>query len=245
MERLSLNLIHGSIYNIIKFYILNSGTIDYEKSKKKFQDNFNLLDNSAIFLRITNQNLDSDFVENYKKNHLQIEKDREEKNKIINEVKKLEKKINNIIISYDYESNKSSKILGLDSSLLIGQEVKTIFLNDEINIKSLENLKKFHTVLLSNHGRYIDKPNEKNFNIKTGHMFQYYELSDLLLSEINKLISKFQEYENNINEKEKFKQSIYSILDKIINDLNSLTTLNDELLKSIINDVDVFLGDKK
>jgi len=245
MNNLNPNLINGGIYHIVEFFMLNSESIDFEKSQEEFKNKFYLLDNSAIFLRIMNKNLENEFLEKYKKIHTQIGKDREEENNIINEIKNLEKKINDILDLDNDESDNSPKVLGLNSLLLMGQEVKTIFLNDEVNIKSLESFKEFHTALLSNHGRYLGKPNEKNMKVKSGYMFQYYKLTDLLLSKTNKLILKVQEYEDNAKIKEELRQNLYSISNKIVSDLDNLTDLDNELLKNIIEDVNNFIGNTK
>jgi hypothetical protein len=220
--------------------MLNSESIDFKKSQEEFKEKFDLLDNSAIFLRIMNKNLENEFLEKYIKIHTQIGKDIEEENNIINEIRKLEKKINDILVL-----DNSPKELGLNSLSLMGQKVKTNFLDDQVTMKSLESLANFNTVLLSNHGRYTGKPNEKNLKIKSGYMFQYYKLSDLLLSKTNKLISKVQEYKDNAKKKEELRQNIYPISSKIVSDLDNLIHLNNELLKNIIEDVNNFIGNTK
>lgn len=241
MEQLNIHLINGSIFNIIKFYILNKDNINIKKQQQKFKDNYTLLDNVAIFLRILDKNIlniSDDYINNFKKleNIVSIGNDN------ILKISNFEQKINKIL------EKDNPKMSGWDLDIyLMKIPVKSIFLINQKNSTeklkdNLEELEIFHKNLLSNYGKYNGDFNQDNLKIKSGFMFQYFELSDLLLDTTTILIRNINDYQEYQKNQDNYSQELYKIANNTVYDIQKLCSLDNELLKIIIDDVNKFIG---
>jgi len=240
MEQLSIHLINGSIFNIIKFYILNKDNIKIKEKQEIFKDNYSLLDNVAIFLRILDkniQNISDDYINNYK----QLEDIVLVGNKNILKISNFEQDINKIL-----EKN-NPKIDGWNLDIYIMKiPVKSIFLTNQKSCieelkNNLEELEIFHKHLLSNYGKYNGSFNQDNLKIKSGFMFKYFELSDLLLDTTTILISNINDYKEYQKIQDNHNQELYKIANNIVYDIGKLCSLDNELLKIIIDDINKFI----
>ena len=239
MVELNIHLINGSISNIIKFYILNKDNINIKEKQEIFKDNDSLLDNVAIFLRNLDKkilNISDDYINNYK----QLEKIILVRNENIQKISELERDINEIL------KNSNPKIAGWDLDVdIIKTSVKSTFLmnqtSDVEKLKdNLEELEVFHKNLLSNYGKYNGSVNQYNLIIKSGSMFEYFELSDSLLNTTTKLISDIDDYQKY----QEIQPNLSKIADNIVSDIEKLCSLDNKRLKIIIKHVNKFIGNE-
>jgi hypothetical protein len=240
VEHLSINLIEGSISDIVKFYILKKDNINIKEKQEIFKDDNFLLDDAAIFLRILDKNI-LNISDNYINNYKQLEKIlsviKENIPKIIN----FEEGINKILEEY------SPKLFDSDlDSGFIKMSIKPInFVKQEYSAEklkdNLEKLKIFYKKLLSKNGRLNGGIGQNNLKIKLGFMFEYFELSDSLLNITTKTIS-------DINDYQKYQEIQVNYISKIpyniVSDIEKLYPLNNEQLEKFIKHVNEFIGNE-
>jgi hypothetical protein len=244
MGELNIHLINGSIFNIIKYYILNKDNIKIKEKQEIFKNNCSLLDKVAIFIRILDKNI-LNILDDYINNDKQLVGLEDIINENIQRIGELERDINKIL------EKSNPKIDGWDLDIYIMKiPVKSIFLINQKNSteklkNNLEELEIFHKNLLSNYGKYNGSFNQDNLKIKSGSMFEYFELSDSLLNTTRKLISNIDDYQKYHKNQDNYNKELYNIANTTVYDIGKLCYLDNKLLEVIIDDVNKFIGNEE
>lgn len=243
-EKISINLM-GIFINAIKHYIQNKDDIDIniDSNIEKYKNSTDLLDNTAIFLRILNRHLTDFDIGKYLEDLEKYESIQVEGNQNIAKLIDNEKKVISLLEEYKVNT------LGFDLGIkLFKIPIKKEFLNNIGNLNELEKssieLQEFHKNLLNNYGKLNGNMHKNNLMVKKGKMFEYFKLSDSLLENTNILIKYIDDYPRLYKNIENYNNAFSEISKKVIIDISQLCKLDNDLLQKIEKDVSTFFNIK-
>ena len=254
MNELSIYHFGESIVKIIKNIIEKGESIDLNDLRRKFEDNNDLLDNIdnidnidnvAIFLRILKSHLVKFDIKQYLKDYnscVQIEL--EYKNNL-EKLKNLENQINDLL--EEFQDDLGSFSLGFKPMRMSVKEkfLKKMYFCKEDELKEqIHKLENFYRNLLDNYGRLNTDMDQYNLRVKKGKMFEYFELSELLLNTIPIVRTKIKESKSYKKIIEMHEKKLYKISNQVITDLNKLFVVNNQNLEILIKDTNIFLDIK-
>lgn len=239
-QQISINLIN-IFTNVIKYYIQNKNKINLDNNIEKYKENADLLDNTAIFLRILDKHL-SDFNTHQYLNDLKKYKSIKIYGNVnIKELIDNETKIINLL--EEYKVNISGFDLGIK---LFKIPIKKEFLNNIDNLneleKSLIELQEFHKNLVNNYGKFNCNMHQNNLIVKKGKMFEYFKLSDSLLENTTIVLKDINDYSKLNKDIANHNNAFNEISKKVIIDISELCDLGNDLLQKIEKDISIFFN---